>query len=219
MRSSVDLTAPGAARGKWTARLHYYLGLYFLFFVWLFAVTGFLLNHSTWGMAEMQGGRTTTKSEHAVTVPDTGSPLGDAQALMGQLGLAGEIQWVAAGAEAGRFVFRVARPGQQVEVRVDLKTSRATLERTAGNALGVTRALHVFTGVRMNDPRNTRDWLVTKLWAFSMDAVALGLIAMVVTGLLVWWRATPQRLPGLLALGLGVGCCLWFLVGVARLGN
>ena len=27
-------------------RAHYYLGLYFLFFLWLFAFTGLLLNHS-----------------------------------------------------------------------------------------------------------------------------------------------------------------------------
>lgn len=219
MRSSDNPTPPSGARGKWTAKIHYYLGLYFLFFVWLFAVTGLLLNHSMWGFAEMQRSRTTAKSERRVTVPNTGTQLGDARDLMRQLGVTGEVQWVAAGSEAGRFVCRVARPGQQAEVRVDLTSSVATIERTAVNALGITRALHVFSGVRMNDARNTRDWFVTKLWALAMDAVAIGLLAMVVTGVWVWLRSTSKWLPGFLALGAGVACCVWFLVGVAHFGN
>ena len=32
----------------WNRRLHYYLGLYFLFFLWLFALTGLMLNHQQW---------------------------------------------------------------------------------------------------------------------------------------------------------------------------
>jgi hypothetical protein len=41
--------APRANAGGyrvWNRKLHYYLGLYFLFFVWLFALSGLLLNHS-----------------------------------------------------------------------------------------------------------------------------------------------------------------------------
>jgi hypothetical protein len=219
MLSSDNLIALVAQRGRWTARIHYYLGLYFLFFVWLFALTGLLLNHSMWGFAEFQRSRTTTKSEQMVSVPNTGTQLGDAQDLMRQLGIDGEVQWVAAGSDAGRFVFRVARPGRQTEVRVELQTAKATVEQTAVNALGITRALHVFTGVRMNDSRNTRDWLVTRIWALSMDAVAIGLLVMVVTGLLVWLRTTSKLLPGVLVLGAGLVCCAWFVVGVAHLGN
>jgi hypothetical protein len=32
----------------WNRRLHYYLGLYLLFFSWLFVFTGLLLNHPRW---------------------------------------------------------------------------------------------------------------------------------------------------------------------------
>jgi len=32
----------------WNRRLHYYLGLYFLFFLWLFSLTGLMLNHQQW---------------------------------------------------------------------------------------------------------------------------------------------------------------------------
>jgi hypothetical protein len=33
---------------RWNRKLHYYLGLYFLFFLWLFSATGLMLNHQQW---------------------------------------------------------------------------------------------------------------------------------------------------------------------------
>ena len=36
----------------WNRRLHYYLGLYLLFFSWLFVLTGLLLNHPRWQFAQ-----------------------------------------------------------------------------------------------------------------------------------------------------------------------
>ncbi|HEX6070876.1 MAG TPA: hypothetical protein VFZ18_13670, partial [Longimicrobiaceae bacterium] len=55
--AAVDAPARAGRRGSvelrsWTRRLHYYLGLYFLLFIWLFSLTGLLLNHSDWGFAE-----------------------------------------------------------------------------------------------------------------------------------------------------------------------
>ena len=221
MPSSPEVTTSGPGRvvAKWNARAHYYLGLYFLFFIWLFAITGLLLNHGMWGMADFQRSRTTSKSDHRVTLSKSGTPLTDARDVMHQLQIEGEIQWLGTAANADRFDFRVARPGIQTEVRVDLNSATATVERTKQNTLGIVRALHLFTGVRMNDPKNDRDWLVTTLWAFSMDAVAAGLLAMVMSGIWIWMQTETKRVFGLVVLGVGILCCAWFVVGVARFGN
>ncbi len=221
MPSSPETTmsAPGRLAAQWSVRAHYYLGLYFLFFIWLFAITGLLLNHGMWGMADFQRSRTTSKSEHQVTLSKTGTPLNEARDLMRQLQLEGEIQWLGTTGNAGRFDFRVARPGIQTEVRVDLNSATATVERTKQNTLGIARALHLFTGVRMNDPKNDRDWLVTTLWALSMDAVAAGLLVMVASGIWIWLQTGTKRMFGFVALGAGVICCVWFVIGVSRFGN
>ena len=113
-----------------------------------------------------------TQSTHPVASPASPDPLVRAHDLMRQLGLHGEVEWTAA---------------------------RATVEHTRFNAWGVLRLLHTFTGVRANDARNQRDWLVTTLWAFAMDAVALGLIAMVLSGIYLWLCLPAKRLPGALA--------------------
>jgi hypothetical protein len=200
---------------RWNARLHYYLGLYFLFFIWLFAVTGLLLNHGMWGAADLQRSRETSKSEQRVSLPKTGTQLGDAHDLMKQLEIEGEVQWSATPGDANRFVFRVVRPVLQTEVKVDLGQAVATVERTKVSTLAIARNLHVFTGVRMNDPKNNRDWILTNVWAYSMDAVAVGLLMMVASGGWIWLQAGTRRWPGLIALGAGIFCCAWFVAGVA----
>jgi hypothetical protein len=209
---------PRASSGsvaRWNARLHYYLGLYFLFFIWLFAVTGLLLNHGMWGSAELQRSRVTSKSEHRVSLPNTGTQLGDARDLMRQLEIEGEVQWSATSGDANRFDFRVVRPGLQTDVKVDLGQAKATVERTKVSTLAIARNLHVFTGVRMNDPKNQRDWILTNVWAYSMDAVAAALVLMAASGVWIWFQSGTPRWPGLIALGAGVVCCAWFIAGVA----
>src|SRR5262245_45377370 len=76
-------------------KLHYYHGLYLLFFVWLFAFSGLLLNNSSWKFAEFWDNRKQTTYERPITAPATGSDLAQANDLMRQLEITGEIEWTA----------------------------------------------------------------------------------------------------------------------------
>jgi hypothetical protein len=131
---------------------------------------------------------------------------------MRQLGIAGEIQWPAQ--QSGPFGFQVSRPGLIVDVKADLQQSRATVQRTRLNAWGVMHLLHTFTGVSAGDDRNARDWLLTTVWAVSMDAVAVGLIVMVLSSYIMWYRLKAKRVPGTVALLLGFISCGAFVVGL-----
>lgn len=197
----------------WNRRLHYYVGLYFLFFVWLFALTGLLLNHH-WSFAEFWPNRKVTDSAHAILVPPAGAPLDNARDLMRQLGVAGEIQWVNTRPVADRLEFRVNRPGQNIEIKADFILRRATVQRTDVNTWGVLHVLHTFTGVRANDPANQRDWILTTVWALAMDAVAAGLIFMVGSGIVMWLGLSGKRLVGMIALASGTVACGWFVIGL-----
>lgn len=208
-------SGPSGRIKEWNRKLHYYLGLYFLFFLWLFALTGLLLNHGSWAFAEFWTNRTIATSDHQIQVPASGRALDDARQIMEQLGIAGEIQWVAVQPSAAQLDFRVTRPGVFFDIKTDVTNARATVQRTEVNAWGIMRALHTFTGIRMNDARNERDWVLTTLWALSMDAVAVGLIALVASGVVIWYQSRAQRSAGLIALASGIGACGWFLVGLA----
>jgi hypothetical protein len=198
----------------WNRRLHYYLGLYFLLFVWLFAFTGLLLNHGNWKFAEFWPNRKITNTEQAIVAPAPGSPLETARDLMRQLGIAGEIQWLNTRPVADRLEFRVSRPGQNVEVKADFIMRRAVVQRSDVNTWGVLHVLHTFTGVRLNDALNQRDWILTTIWALSMDAVAAGLIFMVGSGIVMWLGLAGKRLWGFLALASGTIICGWFVAGL-----
>jgi hypothetical protein len=193
----------------WNRRIHYFLGLYLLFFTWLFVFTGLLLNHPRWQFAQFWPNRVQTSAEHHVQTPVGGSDVERARDLMRQLGIAGEIQWPAQ--QSGPFAFQVSRPGLVLDVKADLEQGRATVQRTQLNGWGVMHLLHTFTGVRAADARNTRDWTLTTVWALSMDAVALGLIVMVFSSYIMWYRLRTKRVGGIFALLLGFISCGAFI--------
>ena len=85
---------------KWDRKVHIFTGLYMLLFLWVFAVSGLLLNHPDW--LDAQPHRRPT--DHLVALPDSGTNLEKAQDIMGQLGLWGEIVFKGA-QKAGSLVF------------------------------------------------------------------------------------------------------------------
>ena len=200
--SSASRNRAGAF-SRWNRKLHYYLGLYLLFFVWLFALTGLLLNHSQWKFAEFWDSRQETTVERDIVAPPSEGDLAQARDLMGQLGIRGEIDWTVTRNTPGLLEFRASRPGHIFEIKADLAGRKARIKGIELNAWGVMHILHTFTGERRDDDRNQRDWIVTSVWALSMDAVALGLIVMVISSLFMWYELPRKRTTGAIVLSLG----------------
>lgn len=63
----------------------------------------------------------------------------------------------------------------------------------------------------MGAPSQTRDWLWTRLWSLAMDALAVGMLVLVASGLHLWYRRVDTRWMGLAALLAGTACCAFFL--------
>jgi hypothetical protein len=198
----------------WNRRLHYYLGLYLLFFVWLFSFTGLLLNHLQWKFAEFWDSRLQSAFEHDIVAPAPAGDLAQARDIMRQLGIRGEIDWTTTRGNSQRFDFRVSRPGHMFDIKTDLALNKASIHRTDLNAWGVIRILHTFTGVRLDDTRNKRDWAITSVWAWTMDAVAVGLVLMVLSSFYMWYRLRQKRLLGAIVLLSGFLSCGLFCVGL-----
>ena len=195
----------------WNRRVHFYLGLYLLFFTWLFAFTGLLLNHPRWQFAQFWPNRLQSTTEHTLGSVTAVADIDRARDVMRQLGIAGELQWPSAPPADGPFTFQVSRPGLVVDVKADLRAGRATVQRTQLNAWGVMHVLHTFTGAPAADSRNRRDWTLTTVWALSMDAVAAGLIVMVLGSYVMWFRLRAKHPGGIVALALGFVSCGAFI--------
>jgi hypothetical protein len=225
MPSATELIDPGespnvprfrAGLERWNRKLHFYTGLFLLFFMWLFAFSGLLLNHPSWSFAESWNNRKETNYEREIAAPgpEVKGDLGQAREILKQLGIEGEILWTTTRTDANQFDFQVRRPGYFFFIKADLARKRVTVRQADVNLWGVIKVLHTFTGVQMDDARNSRDWALTSLWAFSMDAVAAGLIFMVLSSLYMWFELPQKRLPGAVVLGLGSLICGLFCVGL-----
>jgi hypothetical protein len=207
-RSGVDMFL------VWNRRLHYYVGLYLLFFCWLFVLTGLLLNHPRWQFAQFWPNRVQSTTQGQFTVSPAATDLSRARDLMRQFDIAGEIQWPAAQPADGSFAFQVSRPGRVIDVKADLRSGHATLQRRDLNTWGVMHVLHTFTGMPSAGPRHERDWILTTAWALSMDAVAAGLIVMVCSSYIMWFRLKEKQLGGIIAVILGLVSCGAMVAGL-----
>jgi len=201
---------------RWNRKLHFYSGLFLIFFLWLFAFTGLLLNHPNWTFHESWLNRHETKSQRPIVPPAANltSDLEQAHDLMRQMSIEGELLWTTTRSDGAPFVFQVRTPRHFYFISADLTQGRAEVRHADVNAWGIAKILHTFTGNIANDPRNRRDWVLTAVWAYSMDFVAAGLIFMVLSSIYLWLKQPRKRLPGAISLALGSVLCGLFCLGL-----
>ena len=201
---------------KWNRRIHIWLGLYMLLFLWLLSVSGLFMNHPGWFNAQPLR----TLVEQTVIMPEAGTDLEKATDIMDQLGISGEVL-IRGNAPEGQFNFTCVRPNLRQFVSVDLATFNATLELVDLHLVGTLGDLHTFTGVRSiyRERNSIRDWLPTRIWSFGMDAVAIGVILMVLTSLYMGWqRLKAHPVGSLVSFALGAILTVYFIWGLAWLG-
>src|SRR5207244_11778644 len=127
----------------WNRKSHYYLGLYLLFFLWLFLLTGLMLNHGRWFAIANQ--RVESKYERAIEVPTEIADVDRARDLMRQLNLIGELD-LPASQQPGRFEFNLGRPKDDSQVRVDLAPRRAFVDHFDNGGWAVFRIFAALSG-------------------------------------------------------------------------
>ncbi len=197
----------------WNRKVHYYIGLYFLFFTWLFAFTGSMLNH-TWEFAEFYPNRTISTWDARLKTPAADGNFAAAREVAGQLGIRGEIALAAVSTVPDRLDFNVSRPGKVYQVQANLSQGSAHVIASQYNTWGIVHVLHTFTGVSVTNSNQKREWIVTTAWALAMDAVAIGLIVMVFSSYYLWWVLPKKRVLGSLVLIAGGVSCVLFVFGL-----
>src|SRR5215475_11050976 len=132
--------SPNAARfqagfERWNRKLHFYSGLFLLFFVWLFAFSGLLLNHPSWRFAEFWSNRKQMNFERDIAVPgpDVKGDLDQARDIFTQLGIRGEILWTTTRTDPNQFEFQVRRPGYFFFIKADLARKRVAVQQSDVN--------------------------------------------------------------------------------------
>lgn len=194
----------------WNRKAHYYLGLYFLFFLWLFSLTGLMLNHQQWFTDLYERRQTSYDKTIERLAGDT--RIARTRDAMRQLSLKGEIDWPAA-QPVGHLDFNLSRPNGSAQVRVDINAKLAYVREFENGHLHAFQIFHTFSGSRFNQPASQRDWIMTSIWVFAMDALAAGLIVMVFGSYYMWWRLKKLKALGVVTLALGCAICGAFVAG------
>jgi hypothetical protein len=205
------MSSSAKALEVWNRRFHYYLGLYFLFFLWLFAATGLMLNHQQWFRDLYQ--RVERSYQLPIATPAGDTVRAQTRDLMDQLNLKGEIDWPAS-QPVWHIDFNVSRPNGAAQVRVDLNAKQAYVREFENGRLHAFQIFHTFSGSRFNQPASQRDWIVTSLWVWAMDALAAGLIVMVLGSYYMWWQLKKKHALGFAMLAAGVAGCGVFVAGL-----
>lgn len=93
----------------WNRKLHIHLGLFLLLFIWLFSLSGLLLNHSDWKFASFWDERNEKQEISSLTVPanlDSATIIGN---ILQQLKISAEINGVKINKDS--IDFRAEIPG------------------------------------------------------------------------------------------------------------
>jgi hypothetical protein len=181
-----------------TRDLHLYAGLFLCPFVLLFAFSTILLNHPS----RSPTGQVEPRREAAVRVP-AGEPgsVPHARAILQQIGVTGEMDYVRHNAKTGKLFIPVSKPGEVTRVDVDLRAGTATIERERRGLGEALNYLH-----KMPGPHNVRfrgNWVYMSWWSVTTDAVVCGLLFLTISGLYLWWKLKAERVVGWALIGGG----------------
>lgn len=174
-------------------KLHIHLGLLLLIFIWLFSLTGLILNHGNWKFASFWEER--EESIINFTVPDSvlKNPSPEARAMK-FLKISGEVQLQQKTSEI--LEFRVQSPGIVNDVHIDLANGSGTKKVLKYNMWGKLRTLHTFNGMNEENPSQSPNWVITNIWRFAMDAIAIGLIIICVSSWMMWYKVRKEYKMG-----------------------
>ena len=190
-------------------RLHIYVGLFLVLFIWLFSFSGLLLNHGDWKFASFWDERKEKTTETAVSIPAGLDSLEKLKSILSQLKISGEVNNVRMTSDS--VDFSVSYPGHVSNIHADFKKGVGIQKELSYNIWGKIRTLHTFNGANRDHPDVEPNWLLTRVWRFSMDAVALGLIFLSFSGWIMWYKIKHNYLWGYLALIAGFALAAYFL--------
>ena len=193
---------------RWLRTVHGWVGLWGAAAGLLLGISGFLLNHRA--MMKLPTGTpvvSTVQLPLPQPAPDTPAALSDwIRAELGVSGRAGRVQreparHVAWGerdvVQPEHWQLSFASPAARTEVDYWVGNGYATVKRTDDSALGMLKNLHKGTGL-------------TAGWVLLLDTFAGALVALSLTGVLLWVSVHRRRVVGLVVVGTSIAALTAF---------
>ncbi|GAC1430587.1 MAG: hypothetical protein NVSMB7_06920 [Chitinophagaceae bacterium] len=193
----------------WNRKWHIHLGLFLLLFIWLFSLSGLLLNHSNWKFASFWDQRKEIKTTSAIVIAPDFDSAAAIRYITQYLHINGEVSEVNFNKDS--IDFRSSVPGHIRNIHVDLKRGICTQKETRFNLWGIIRTFHTFNGVKDNPSAATPNWIMTYIWRYTMDGIAIALMALCISSYIMWYKLNKRRVSGFILLAAGFAGAIYFI--------
>lgn len=180
-----------AATLRWLRKMHGWLGLWAAAFGFLFGVTGIVLAHRAILKLPVNKGEQRVVQYRIERPP--GSPADLAREIAREFGYEGRtprvvteparaVSWNSVGlTQPERWELHFQHPSRQAKVEYFVGNGFARIEKFDATWIGTLTRLHMATGV-------------DAFWVLLLDTIAASLMALALTGTLLWTQMRPQRL-------------------------
>lgn len=196
---------------KWNLKIHIYIGLYLLFFIWLFGFSGLLLNHH-WEFANFWEERKETSFEKTITISGAREEYRLVQDIMHKIDLNGNISNAKFSDDSIFLNFIISKPGTRYDIQANLIDGNILIKEMNFNKWGIMRALHVLRNPSLKEREGRYQSAIASIWSFAMDIISVSLILLCFGGWYLWINATRKRFYlGLISVASGFILCIFFL--------
>jgi hypothetical protein len=197
---------------KWNLKIHIYIGLYLLFFIWLFGFSGLLLNHH-WQFANFGEERKEISYEKTIQISKEREQYQLVNEIMNKINLNGSISNVRFSDDSILLNFIISKPGTRYDIRANLNDGNIMISEMKFNKWGIMRALHVLRNPTLKEQGDRYQTALVSIWGFSMDIVSVSLILLCFGGWYLWIKAPRKRFYlGLISIAGGFILCICFLL-------
>jgi len=196
---------------KWNQKIHIYLGLFLLLFIWLFGISGLLLNHH-WEFANSWEKRKVISYDKTIEISQEREKHTLVHEIMNKLNLNGSIVNLRYSTDSIYLNFIAVQPGIRYEIQAGLNDGKIMIKETRLDQWEIMRSLHKLRNPTHNEQGEQYQPVVAFIWSFSMDIVSAGLIIICLGGWYMWLQVGRKRFYlGLISITGGFILCIYIL--------
>lgn len=198
---------------KWNQKIHIYVGFYLLFFIWLFGISGVLLNHH-WKFANSWENRKEIKYDKTIEIrSEREEEFSLVHEIMNKLELSGSINNIRYSNDSIFLNFNISKPGTSYNIQANLNDGNIMIAEIKFDSWGAMKALHSLRNPTLREKSNRYQAIMASIWSISMDIVAAGLIIICLGAWFMWLQFSRKRFFfGLISITGGFILCIFYLL-------
>lgn len=207
----MDITKQKKNLIKWNRKIHIHLGLFSLLFIWLFGISGLLLNHH-WEFANSWERRKIISYDKIIEISHVREKHILVNEIMDKLNMNGSIVNLRYSTDSVYLNFIASKPGMRYDIQVGLNDGKTLIKEIKLDEWAVLRSLHKLRNPTQKERGERYQPILAFIWSFSLDIISVSLIIICLGGWYMWLQIPKKRFYlGLVSISGGFIFCIYFL--------